>query len=67
MGIMECIELTPGIKELIFERAQGNEIKKIARDEGMKTLRENGIENVVEGVTSLEEVLRTTIDDRVME
>jgi type IV pilus assembly protein PilB len=67
MGIMECIVLTPRIKELVFERAQGDEIKKLARDEGMITLRENGIENVVDGVTSLEEVLRTTIDDMVME
>ncbi|MFC1644160.1 GspE/PulE family protein [Candidatus Omnitrophota bacterium] len=64
IGIIECISLTPAIKELIFKRAQGAEIDKTARDEGMITMRENGIENVIGGVTSLEEVLRSTLEDR---
>ncbi|MFH1552642.1 MAG: ATPase, T2SS/T4P/T4SS family [Candidatus Omnitrophota bacterium] len=63
IGIIECISLTPAIKELIFKRAQGAEIDKTARAEGMITMRENGIENVIEGVTSLEEVLRSTLED----
>ncbi|MFC1480557.1 GspE/PulE family protein, partial [Candidatus Omnitrophota bacterium] len=64
IGIIECISLTPAIKELIFKRAQVAEIDKTARAEGMITMRENGIENVIEGVTSLEEVLRSTVEDR---
>ncbi len=62
-GIMECLQLTSTIKELIFKQAQGSEIKKQASKEGMITLRENGIENVIKGVTSLEDVLRATIED----
>ena len=62
IGIIECMELTPKVKHLIFEHAQEFEIEKAARQDGMTTLRENGIENVTEGITSLEEVLRTTVE-----
>ncbi|MGB3114289.1 MAG: ATPase, T2SS/T4P/T4SS family, partial [Candidatus Omnitrophota bacterium] len=67
IGIIECIKITSAIKELLFRRAPENEIKKVARQEGMVTLRENGIQNVIEGLTSLEEVLRTTLEDRESE
>ena len=67
MGILECMKLSPEIKKLIFERAQEGEIEKVARKEGMITLRENGMENVLEGKTSLEEVLRVTMEDRQKE
>jgi type II secretory ATPase GspE/PulE/Tfp pilus assembly ATPase PilB-like protein len=61
VGIIECLRMTPVIKDLLFKKAEDFHIEKAARDEGMVTLRENGIENVMEGVTSLEEVLRVTI------
>jgi type IV pilus assembly protein PilB len=61
VGIIECLKITPAIKDLLFKKAEDFQIEKAARDEGMVTLRENGVENVVEGVTSLEEVLRATI------
>jgi type IV pilus assembly protein PilB len=64
LGIIECIMMTNTIKELLFRHASDAEIKKAARREGMTTLRENGIINVLEGTTSLEEVLRTTVEDR---
>ncbi|MBU1083729.1 MAG: GspE/PulE family protein, partial [Candidatus Omnitrophica bacterium] len=64
IGIIECMKLSPEIKKLIFEKAQEAEIESVARKEGMVTLRENGIENVLEGKTSLEEVLRVTTADR---
>ena len=52
VGIIECINLTPEIRKLIFREAQEHDIERVARAEGMVTLRENGIENV----------LRMTID-----
>lgn len=67
VGIIECIEMTPRIKDLIFKQAQEAELEKAARVEGMVTLRENGMENVLEGATSLEEVLRATVEDREVE
>jgi type II secretory ATPase GspE/PulE/Tfp pilus assembly ATPase PilB-like protein len=67
IGIIECMEVTSAIKELLFKRAQDVEIKKAAREEGMITLRENGIRNVLEGLTSLEEIIRATTEDRDVE
>jgi type IV pilus assembly protein PilB len=61
IGIVECLKMTDPIKTLIFNNAQASAIEIEARREGMKTLRENGIENVLDGLASLEDVLRMTI------
>ncbi|MBI4764152.1 MAG: type IV-A pilus assembly ATPase PilB [Deltaproteobacteria bacterium] len=62
-AIYEVLPIFEKLKELIFERASPAEIKKVARQEGMKTLRESGITKVLEGVTTLEEVIRVTDKD----
>jgi type IV pilus assembly protein PilB len=61
VGIIECLKITPAIKKLLFKKSEDFEIQKVAEEEGMVTLRRNGVENVIEGVTSLEEVLRITV------
>jgi len=63
IGICEVLVMSPAIRELVLKRARENEVKKISRTEGMKTLREDGITKVLAGVTSLEEVLRVTVAD----
>jgi len=63
VGICEVLTMTPAIKDLVLKRARENEIKQTARKEGMRTLREDGVARVLEGVTSLEEVLRVTVQD----
>ena len=60
-AIYEMMVITEELKELIAEGATTLEIAKKAREQGMKTLRESGMERAVEGVTSLEEVLRVTL------
>lgn len=60
IGIAEILKVTPKIKELILQRAPEAKIKNAARQEGMRTLQENGMAKVISGVTSLEEVLRVT-------
>jgi type IV pilus assembly protein PilB len=52
------------VKELVLSRASTSEVKKEAIRLGMKTLRQSGISKIREGVTTIEEVLRSTIDDR---
>ncbi len=59
----EVLTFTANIRDLIIKKAQESELKAAARREGMQTLRENGIQKVLEGVTSLEEVLRVTAPD----
>ncbi|HNX91429.1 MAG TPA: GspE/PulE family protein, partial [Candidatus Omnitrophota bacterium] len=64
IAIVECLEVTPVIKDMFFKHAGEHELEKQGRSEGMVTLRENGIRNVLLGITSLEEVLRVTAEDR---
>ena len=47
----------------ILKNTRESDLKSIAREEGMVTLREDGINKVIEGLTSLEEVLRVTVGD----
>lgn len=62
IALMEVLTLSAGIKGLILQGAQEHVISHAARkEEGMRTLRENGIENVLKGITTLDEVLRVTV------
>ncbi|MEW6009176.1 MAG: ATPase, T2SS/T4P/T4SS family [Candidatus Omnitrophota bacterium] len=63
LGIIEVLVLSPKVKDLILSRQPEALIKACARREGMKTLREIGIEKVLEGVTTLDEVVRITVPD----
>ncbi|MDP1853597.1 MAG: ATPase, T2SS/T4P/T4SS family [Candidatus Omnitrophota bacterium] len=61
--ITEVLSLSPEVKGLIMDRAQDYKIKQLARSLGMKTLREIGVEKVLSGLTTLEEVLKITAVD----
>jgi type IV pilus assembly protein PilB len=54
--------ITREVKDLILQGAAPAEICKVARDQGMKTLRESALEKVIDGMTTLEEVLRVTAE-----
>jgi type IV pilus assembly protein PilB len=60
VGIYSVMTLTERLKELTISRAAETEIAAVAREEGMLTLREDGVSKVRAGFTSLEEVLRVT-------
>jgi type IV pilus assembly protein PilB len=62
-GIAEVLLLSGKVRELVLTQAQEHLIKQEARKNGMKTLRENGLELALKGITSLEEVLRVTAPD----
>jgi len=64
IGLYEVMPLWDELKELVLSRASVLEIKQGAIRLGMKTLRRAGIEKIAEGMTTIEEVLRTTMDDR---
>lgn len=64
VGLYEVMPIKEEIKELILSRASTSEIKKEAMRLGMKTLRQSGIIKIREGLTTIEEVLRSTMDDR---
>jgi type IV pilus assembly protein PilB len=58
IGIYEVLPVTSTIKELIMKSAAGDEIHEQARKEGMLTMSEDGIFKSVQGLTTIEEVLR---------
>ena len=62
MGIYEVLALTDELRELILSNAPSSEIYKKARESGMRTLKEDGIEMVKRGLTTIEEVMRVTQD-----
>jgi len=59
--IVEVLPITIEIQELINQRATFQKIREVARAAGMQTLYESGIKKVEAGITSLEEVLSTTL------
>ncbi|MEO8078455.1 MAG: GspE/PulE family protein, partial [Acidobacteriota bacterium] len=59
-AICELLDLTDSIRELILARRPTSEIKKAARDEGMRFLRESAVEQVLKGITTLREINKVT-------
>ncbi len=63
VALYEVMVITDGIKELILNGASALELKQEAIRGGMKTLRMSGITKLMEGMTTLEEVVRVTVKD----
>jgi len=59
-AICELLDLSDNIRELILSRRPTSEIKKAARDEGMRFLRESAVEQVLKGITTLREINKVT-------
>jgi general secretion pathway protein E len=60
LGIFEIMVLNDNLKSLILKSFDANRIKTEALRSGMTTLRQDGIQKVLEGLTTIEEVLRVT-------
>jgi len=63
MGIYEVFNITPEIQQLILKRATSAEIQKIAQEQGMVTMREDGYLKALAGRTSLTEINRVAATD----
>jgi type II secretory ATPase GspE/PulE/Tfp pilus assembly ATPase PilB-like protein len=55
-GLHELLSVSREIRRMIQTGARAEELQTIAMQQGMRTLRQDGIEKVLQGVTSLEEV-----------
>jgi general secretion pathway protein E len=60
VGIFEFMQMTEAIKALMLKTSDANHIRKAAVAEGMVTLRDDGIQKVLEGRTAVSEVMRVT-------
>lgn len=61
-AVFEIMEIDDNLKKTILTSSDSNQIMDVALSQGMLLLRQNGIEKVLNGVTTVEEVLRVTQD-----
>ena len=61
-GLFELLIITKQIRELINESSDSAEIVEVGREEGLKLLREDGMDKVLRSITTLEEIVRVTQD-----
>jgi type IV pilus assembly protein PilB len=59
-AICELLDLTDRIREMIIDRRPTSEIKRVAREEGMITLRESGLAKTRAGITTVKEINKVT-------
>ncbi len=62
VGIYEVVRITPAIAMLIMEEGNSLQIKELAKAEGFNDLREAALQKVAQGLISLEEANRITVD-----
>jgi type IV pilus assembly protein PilB len=62
VGLYEVMDISESLKELVLVGASSQELRRKAIEEGMITLRQSGIEKIKAGVTTMEEVLRETVN-----
>jgi len=60
IGVFEVLEITKSIRDLIIKRQDADVISQKAIEEGMTTMLDDGLEKVIKGLTTIEEVLRVT-------
>ena len=63
MGIFEIFEVDDEVRHMVNTRATTVDLRKRAREMGMRTLREDGIRKVLSGMTTAEEVISATMSD----
>ena len=66
MAIYEICVITEPLRRMIMQKRDGGELKQCAVAEGMETLRQDGWRRVIEGSTTIEEVVRVTQTDELM-
>ncbi len=60
VGLFEVMELDEELREMVMIGASTAELRQKAKEKGMLTLRQSGLEKIKQGITSIEEVLRET-------
>jgi len=63
IAILEAMLIDDTIRDMAMRKASSDEIKNYAVKQGMMTLRDNAMENFINGITTLEEALRVTSED----
>jgi general secretion pathway protein E len=62
-AVIEVLTLSDTMSQLVLRHAEAREIQRLAIDEGMRTMYQDGLLKVLDGTTTIEEVLRVTRDE----
>ena len=65
VGLYELMNVTDDIRDLIAANAPTDELRNVARSQGMTTLREAGLKLIFDGVTTIDEIVRETVMEDV--
>ena len=65
-GVFELFVITEEIQEMIYSGSTLVELRRKAREAGMRTMREDGLRKILSGMTTVEEVLGATVADDVL-
>ena len=61
IAIFEIMIMTDRLRDMIMTGASTQELGRVAREEGMRTLRDSGLLHIYDGITTIEEVVRETV------
>jgi general secretion pathway protein E/type IV pilus assembly protein PilB len=65
-GVFELFVITEEIQEMIYSGATLVDLRRKAREAGMRTMREDGMRKILSGMTTVEEVISATVADDVL-
>ena len=61
LALHELMHMTADVERMTVERATTDDIAKMARHQGMRPLKQDGLAKVAQGLTSIEEILRVVV------
>jgi type IV pilus assembly protein PilB len=61
VALYEVMPITDELRDMVLRAAPTADLRRAAQEQGMKTLRQAGLRKVIEGTTTVEEVLRVTL------
>jgi len=64
IAVYETLPINTKIREMIFAKGNLNQLKRAAWEMGMMTIRESAVQRMKEGITTLDEVMRETLNDK---
>ncbi|MCK4300133.1 MAG: pilus assembly protein PilB, partial [Planctomycetes bacterium] len=65
IGVFEIMVMDDRLREIIMQRSSTNVLRQAGVERGMRTLRQAGLLHIYDGITTIEEVVRATIDEEI--
>jgi type IV pilus assembly protein PilB len=63
VGLYELLQMTDPVKQVLLRTNEANEIRDVAQKDGMKSMRQYGLELVKSGMTTVDELVQATRED----